>query len=149
MLDCDQDLVQGWCRSAPLFLSELEELIEEPRTLLLDEAQHLSEAGLFIKGLIDRRYPRPVLATASSSWRLGARTRESLAGRASRTLLLPFSLAEVTAELASHPRLLARRGTSQRGRCAGRAPASGAVQRHRHGNGMEGRSGRPQGASLQ
>jgi predicted AAA+ superfamily ATPase len=38
-----------------------------------------------------------IIATGSSSFELGARTRESLAGRARRTQLLPFSLQEVAA----------------------------------------------------
>ncbi len=102
-LDCEQALVREWCASAPLFLDGLASLLPSPPALLLDEAQRLDEAGLFVKGLIDRRYPEPVLVTGSSSWHLGARTRESLAGRATRTRLLPFSLAEVTADLQARP----------------------------------------------
>ncbi len=98
-VDCEQVLVQRWCRSAPLFLEELDQLVPQRPALLLDEAQHLDEAGLFVKGLVDRRYPRPVLVTGSSAWHLGSRTRESLAGRATRNRLLPFSFAEVTADL--------------------------------------------------
>jgi predicted AAA+ superfamily ATPase len=103
VIDCEQRLVQDWCRSAPLFLDELESLLDPVVPLLFDEVQHLDEAGLFLKGLVDRRYPCPILVTGSSSWHLGAGTRESLAGRATRTRLLPFSLAEVSHYLADRP----------------------------------------------
>lgn len=105
-LDCEQLLVREWCRSAPLFLADLEELLPRPVPLFLEEVQHLEEAGLFIKGLVDRRIGVPVLVTGSSSYHLGARTRESLAGRATRTRLLPFSLAEVCRDLDDKPRLV-------------------------------------------
>lgn len=107
-IDCEQALVQRWCRSAPLFLEELAELVTELPMLLFDEVQHLDEAGLFIKGLVDRRYPGPILVTGSSAWHLGGKTRESLAGRATRSRLLPFSLAEVTADLVGRPSALRR-----------------------------------------
>lgn len=94
--DCEQGPVQQACRSAPLFLDELESLTADPVCLFFDEVQHLEEAGLFFKGLADRRPGVPILVTGSSSYHLGARTRESLAGRATRHRLLPFSLAEVT-----------------------------------------------------
>ncbi len=102
-LDCEQALVRSWCSSAPLFLDDLRSLVTEPVTLLFDEVQHLDEAGLFIKGLVDRRYPRPLLVTGSSSYHLGAKTRESLAGRATRTTLLPLSFAEVCQESSGKP----------------------------------------------
>jgi predicted AAA+ superfamily ATPase len=114
VLDCEQALIREWCRSAPLFLTELRDLVPVLPAILLEEAQHLTEAGLFVKGLIDRRYPEPILVTGSSSWQLGARTRESLAGRATRTLLLPFSLEEVAADAATQPPLLAVRTRQER-----------------------------------
>ncbi len=83
-------------------------------TLFFEEVQHLEEAGLFLKGLVDRRSGVPILVTGSSSYHLGARTRESLAGRATRTRLLPFSLAEVSAELAGKPELVRTRLIAER-----------------------------------
>src|SRR5947209_8684893 len=50
-LDCEQMLVRAWCQSAPLFLADLEKLIATPVPLFFEEAQHLEEAGLFLKGL--------------------------------------------------------------------------------------------------
>ena len=102
-VDCEQTLVQEWCRSAPLFLSELESVLGRPTTLFFEEAQHLENAGLFLKGLVDRNVGAPILVTGSSSFHLGARIRESLAGRASRIRLLPFALAEVCADLPAQP----------------------------------------------
>jgi len=113
-IDCEQNLVQSWCQSAPLFLADLEKLLPRPATLFFDEAQHLEEAGLFIKGLVDRRSGVPILVTGSSSYHLGARTRESLAGRATRTRLLPFSLAEVCQDLDDQPELLRQRRVDER-----------------------------------
>ena len=93
--DCEQSLVRTACRSAPLFLEILEELVDAPVPLFFEEAQWLEEAGLFLKGLIDRRIGVPLLATGSSSFHLGARTRESLAGRATRTRMLPLAFNEI------------------------------------------------------
>ncbi|MFY9825751.1 MAG: ATP-binding protein [Thermoanaerobaculia bacterium] len=105
-VDCEQALVREWCRSAPLFLADLEGLVDRPVTLFFEEIQHLEEAGLFLKGLVDRKIGVPILVTGSSSYHLGARTRESLAGRASRTRLLPLSLPEVCQDLAGRPAIL-------------------------------------------
>jgi predicted AAA+ superfamily ATPase len=82
-IDCEQSLVQQWCRSAPLFLADLEAVaLPEPVTLFFEEAQHLENAGLFLKGLVDRGVGAPVLVSGSSSFHLGAKVSESLAGRA-------------------------------------------------------------------
>ena len=113
-VDCEQALVRDWCRSAPLFLADLEGLVAQPVTLFFEEIQHLEEAGLFLKGLVDRRVGVPILVTGSSSYHLGARTRESLAGRATRTRLLPLSLAEVCQDLAEKPRILRDRLEEER-----------------------------------
>ena len=113
-IDCEQALVRAWCRSAPLFLADLETLVEHPVTLFFEEIQHLEEAGLFLKGLVDRRIGVPILVTGSSSYHLGARTRESLAGRATRTRLLPFSLGEVCQDLADKPTAVGERLREER-----------------------------------
>jgi predicted AAA+ superfamily ATPase len=73
--------------------------------VFFEEVQRLPEAGLFLKGLVDRRIGRPLFATGSSSFDLEARTRESLAGRAQRHLLLPLSLAELAPTLTGPPAL--------------------------------------------
>jgi uncharacterized protein len=63
-IDCEQALVRAWCRSAPLFLGDLEKLAPRPVTLFFEEAQHLDEAGLFFKGLVDRWLAPADLAAA-------------------------------------------------------------------------------------
>jgi predicted AAA+ superfamily ATPase len=98
-VDCEQPRLREWCRSAPLFLADLDAELPRDVTLFFEEAQHLENAGLFVKGLIDRKIGVPILVTGSSSFHLGAQTRESLAGRATRSRLMPFSLAEITADL--------------------------------------------------
>ncbi len=113
-IDCEQRLVRDWCFSAPLFLADLEKLVPRPVTLFFEEVQHLDEAGLFFKGLVDRRFAAPILVTGSSSYHLGAQTRESLAGRATRTRLLPLSLGEVCGDLAGRPELVRARLIEER-----------------------------------
>lgn len=68
------------------------------KAVFIDEIQHMQEAGLFIKGLVDSRMDIPFWVSGSSSFDLRSKTRESLAGRAIRKRLLPFS----SAELISH-----------------------------------------------
>ena len=75
----------------------LSEVLSPETLLLFEEIQHLAEAPLFIKGLVDLDKSRRIVATRSSSFAFSARTRESLAGRARRTQLFPFSLQEVAA----------------------------------------------------
>ncbi len=95
-LNAEERLVQRWCESAAGLLADLVTEFPTVRTLFIDEAQHLDEAGLLVKGLVDARRGLEILVTGSSSFHLAARTRESLAGRAERTVLLPFSIAEVS-----------------------------------------------------
>ena len=97
--NCEELLFRHWCNSPALFLAQLEQLLPRPRAILLEEVQHLQEAGLFLKGLVDLKPGCPLLATGSSSYHLMAGTRESLAGRARRIHLLPFSLSEVGYDL--------------------------------------------------
>jgi predicted AAA+ superfamily ATPase len=114
-IDCEQSLVQLWCRSAPLFLADLEEVAPSPPvTLFFEEAQHLENAGLFLKGIVDRGVGAPVLVTGSSSFHLGAKVRESLAGRATRERLLPLSLGEVSHDLEGLPGLARARALEER-----------------------------------
>lgn len=96
-LNGEEPLVRSWCSSAAGFMDDLSRHFPGVRTIFLDEAQHLDEAGLFVKGLIDARRGLEVLVTGSSSFTLMSRTRESLAGRALRRSLLPFSLSEIRA----------------------------------------------------
>lgn len=95
-LNAEEPAVRSWLTSPALFLADLAEAIRPaPAALFFDEMQHVPEAGLFLKGVIDRRPGVPVYATGSSAFHLESKTRESLAGRASRLLLLPFSIDEL------------------------------------------------------
>ncbi len=100
-IDCEQPLIQRWCSSVPLFAADVQENFLSPPILFFEEVQHLDDAGLFFKGLVDRRPGVPVLVTGSSAYHLSSGSRESLAGRATRTRLLPFSWEEITAVLES------------------------------------------------
>jgi len=65
------------------------------KAVFIDEIQHMEEAGLFVKGLVDAGLRLPMWVTGSSSFELQSKTRESLAGRATRIRLLPFGLNEI------------------------------------------------------
>jgi len=65
------------------------------KAIFIDEIQHLEEGALLVKGLVDSRLSLPVWVTGSASFHLKSRTRESLAGRATRRQLLPFRYSEM------------------------------------------------------
>ncbi len=95
LINCEERSCQELCRSPALFLKDMEEIAERVPGLFFEEIQHLSEAGLFLKGLADLKPDIPIIVTGSSSYHLRSKTRESLAGRAVRHYLLPFGLAEL------------------------------------------------------
>lgn len=99
VLDGAEPIVQEWASSPGLAAADLRDLVQPGTPILLDEAQHLDEAGLLIKGLIDSGVPGPLYVTGSSSFHLLARTRESLAGRAVRAEMHPLSLHELAGTL--------------------------------------------------
>ena len=113
-IDCEASLARDWCRTPSAFLGDVAGLVRPRTTLFFEEVQHLAEAGLFLKGLVDRGYDGSILATGSSSYHLQAGTRESLAGRATRTRLLPLSAAEVCHDLVGQPELLLARRIGER-----------------------------------
>jgi predicted AAA+ superfamily ATPase len=77
------------------FIEHLQEEYPYVNSIFIDEIQHMQEAGLFVKGLVDARLNLSIIVTGSSSFHLRSRTRESLAGRAIRKKLLPFSVREL------------------------------------------------------
>ena len=95
LVNAEEPSMRSWLRSPTLFADDIERRIGAMPALFFEEIQNLPEAGLFLKGLADLKLGVPIVATGSSSFHLLARTRESLAGRAHRTLLLPFSLDEL------------------------------------------------------
>lgn len=94
-INCEEQLLKELCSSPALFLDEMDRLAPDAAGYFFEEAQHLEEAGLFLKGLVDLKPGRVILVTGSSSYHLKSRTRESLAGRAIRHVLLPLGLREL------------------------------------------------------
>jgi predicted AAA+ superfamily ATPase len=105
LLNCEEPAIREWLTSPAAFLADCEDLAPGVPNLVFEEVQRLPEAGLFLKGVVDRRSAKRVWATGSSSFDLEARTPESLAGRALRHLLLPLSLEEIAATVPGAPRL--------------------------------------------
>ncbi|MBW2700411.1 MAG: ATP-binding protein [Deltaproteobacteria bacterium] len=96
-LNGEERVVRMWANSAGLMAANIREAFPEVTTLFFDEAQHIEDAGLLIKGLIDSGHGFDVWVTGSSAFHLMDKTRESMAGRASQHQLLPFSLEELLA----------------------------------------------------
>lgn len=94
-LNMEDPLLRAGCSSPVDLLECLREDYSFVKAVFLDEVQHMEEAGLFVKGLVDARIGLPIFVTGSSSFHLASRTRESLAGRATRRRLLPFSATEL------------------------------------------------------
>ena len=94
-LNMEDPLLRMECGSPIDFAAYLRDNFANLKALFIDEIQHMDEAGLFVKGLVDAHLGIPLLVTGSSSFDLRSRTRESLAGRATRRLLTPFSVTEM------------------------------------------------------
>lgn len=99
-LNCEEALIREWCRSPAVFADDFKGFAKQVDLVFFEEAQHLDDAALFFKGLVDMRLGVPLIVTGSSSYHLHAKTRESLAGRATRAQVTPLSLEEVTASAA-------------------------------------------------
>lgn len=107
-INCEEPSLREWLRSPALVAADLRGEVGGVQRIFLEEAQHLESAGLTIKGLVDRLPESVVFVTGSSSFHLEAQTRESLAGRATRQLLLPLSLSEMGAQYGGLPPVVAR-----------------------------------------
>lgn len=94
ILHAEEPAVRELAISPAAVLAALGEILTEETIVLVEEIQHLRDAPLLLKGLVDLRRSLRIVATGSSSFQFQSKTRESLAGRAHRTLLLPLSLAE-------------------------------------------------------
>jgi predicted AAA+ superfamily ATPase len=97
-LSMEDPRLRSWCESPALFAADLKREFGSLQALFVDEVQRLPDAALFLKALIDLRPGFPVLVTGSAAYHLHGRTRESMAGRATRLTLLPFSLSEVSGD---------------------------------------------------
>ncbi len=100
VLQADEPIIRQLCESPALAWDKLAGLTTPETILLIDEVQRVREAPLFVKGLVDLQPRRRIIVTGSSSFQFGAKNRESLAGRARRTRLYPFSHDEVAKTIA-------------------------------------------------
>ncbi len=105
-LNAEELWVRAALASPTRALADLRQLARPGAPVFIDEAQWLPEAGLLIKGLVDGGLTGPLYVSGSSSFHLASRTRESLAGRASRAFMHPLSHAEVCADLDGVPPML-------------------------------------------
>jgi len=94
-LNMEDPLLRSTDFNVAEFVSNFQEEFSFIKAIFIDEVQHMEEAGLFIKGLVDSKLNIPIWVSGSSSFDLRSKTRESLAGRAIRSRLLPFSLVEL------------------------------------------------------
>lgn len=62
--------------------------------VFIDEVQRIENAGLFLKGIFDRKLVHKWIASGSGSLELKEKIAESLAGRKRNFLLYPVSIAE-------------------------------------------------------
>jgi uncharacterized protein len=97
-LSMEDQRLREWCSSPALFVRDVTTNFPSLDALFLDEVQYLDDAALFIKGVVDLKPGAPLWVTGSSSYHLRSRIRESLAGRATRSTLLPLSYAEALGE---------------------------------------------------
>jgi len=95
-LSAEEPILRAWCGSPGLFVADCQPILARGGTLFIDEAQHLDDAGLFVKGLVDLRPDWSIVVAGSASFHLLSKTRESLAGRASRCNVWPLDLAEAS-----------------------------------------------------
>lgn len=105
-VNAEEPWVRAWLTSPTRALADLRQVVRRGTPIFIDEAQWLPEAALLLKGLVDGGLPGPLYVSGSSSFHLASRTRESLAGRASRAFMHPLSHAEVCADLDEVPPML-------------------------------------------
>ena len=75
--------------------SRLKAIIGNKRFVVIDEAQRIDEIGLKLKLITDQIPDTQVLASGSSSFELGNKVKESLAGRKREFKLFPLSFSEM------------------------------------------------------
>ena len=111
-LNMEDPLLRMACNQPMDMIEHLRDHYDFIQAVFIDEAQHLAEAGLFVKGLVDAKLNTKIWVTGSSSFDLMSKTRESLAGRAIRRKLFPFSLSELQ-QYISAPNPVAERQASE------------------------------------
>jgi len=79
--------------------AQIAQLLSGYEVIFIDEAQRINEIGLLLKIIVDRFKNVQVIATGSSAFELSGKVNESLTGRKYEMMLLPFSYAELIANL--------------------------------------------------
>ncbi|MDY6839737.1 MAG: ATP-binding protein [Thermodesulfobacteriota bacterium] len=113
-INANELALRDWCTSPAMLWSDLLEIMEQPEALFFEEVQYIDNAGVFLKGLADLHLDIPIFATGSSSFHLHDKMRESLAGRAERMLLFPFSLKEWSAEPGDVPAAIGKHAAQKK-----------------------------------
>jgi predicted AAA+ superfamily ATPase len=91
--------------------TRLRSVFSDHTTIIIDEAQRISNIGLAIKLITDEIKQVQVVATGSSAFELANRTQEPLTGRKWEYYLYPFSFGEMVAH---HGLLVEKRMLSHR-----------------------------------
>lgn len=78
--------------------SRLKALLGNCKTLIIDEAQRISDIGLRLKLITDQIKDVQVVATGSSSFLLASKVNESLMGRKREFRMFPVSFGEMVSE---------------------------------------------------
>ena len=92
-LDCDEPNDRELLTDANS--SDLSMVLREAKTIIIDEAQRVSNIGLTVKLLADKFKEKQVVVTGSSSLELANKLNEPLTGRKFEYLLLPISTQEI------------------------------------------------------
>jgi uncharacterized protein len=94
----DIDIDAQFFNSQQQFVDRVQALTGGQRShIFIDEVQRIENAGLFLKGIYDRRLPHKWIATGSGSLELKEKIAESLSGRKRVFILNPVSIIEFLA----------------------------------------------------
>lgn len=93
-LNCDEIDVRQ--RLSDKTSTELAQIVNNRRLVVIDEAQRVQNIGLTLKLMADNFKDVQVIATGSSSFELSDKIKEPLTGRAAEFHLYPFSFNELT-----------------------------------------------------
>jgi len=92
-LDCDEPNDRELLTNANS--SDLSMVLREAKTVIIDEAQRVSNIGLTAKLLADKFKDKQIVVTGSSSLELANKLKEPLTGRKYEYVLLPISTQEI------------------------------------------------------
>jgi predicted AAA+ superfamily ATPase len=95
LLDCDESDIRR--RLTDVTSTQLKNLVGTNKTVFIDEAQRVTNIGLTLKLFTDKLPDVQLIVTGSSSLDLANKINEPLTGRKFEFILLPFSVAELTA----------------------------------------------------